>query len=216
MRPIRALALLVAGVALAGCAAAHADRPGAVAGRPPTASAATGATTTTPARARAAPDPAGEAVCAGAASWGTGPERAAADPIAPEIFAVRAAVHDRCDRAVFDLNGLGRVGYTARYVPLVQADPSGQAVPVAGGAALQVTIQAADFREAGHQPWRTPWQVGQRLVGGQGTLREVRFAGSFEHVTTFAVGVRGQRPFRVLVLPDAAGHVTRVAVDVAH
>jgi hypothetical protein len=29
-----------------------------------------------------------------------------------------------------------------------------------------------------------PWQLGQRLVGGQSVLREVRFAGTFEHVTT--------------------------------
>jgi hypothetical protein len=44
----------------------------------------------------------------------------------------------------------------------------------------------------------------------------VRFAGSFEHVTTFAVGVRTQRPFRVLVLADNANHLTRLVVDIAH
>jgi hypothetical protein len=67
-----------------------------------------------------------------------------------------------------------------------------------------VTIQAPDFRESGHQSWRTPWRLDQRLVGGQTVLREVRFAGTFEHVTTFAVGVRTQRPFRVLVWPTTA------------
>ena len=40
--------------------------------------------------------------------------------------------------------------------------------------------------------------------------------GGIEHVTTFAAGVRSQRPFRVLVLPDPANHVTRVVVDIAH
>jgi hypothetical protein len=44
----------------------------------------------------------------------------------------------------------------------------------------------------------------------------VRLAGSFEHVTTFAVGVRSRQPFRVLVLPDPGNHVTRVVVDIAH
>src|SRR5512133_325573 len=73
-----------------------------------------------------------------------------------------------------------------------------------------------DFPESGHQPWRTPWQLGQRLLGAQTTLREVRFAGSFDHVTTFAVGVRSQRPFRVLVLADNANHLTRLVVDIAH
>jgi hypothetical protein len=129
---------------------------------------------------------------------------------------VRAATHRACDRVVFDLNGLGRVGYLVRYVPTVHADPSDRPIPVAGAATLQVTIQAPDFRESGHQAWRTPWQLGQRLAGGGTTLREVRFAGTFEHVTTFAVGVRTRRPFRVLVLPDSANHITRLVVDVAH
>jgi hypothetical protein len=118
------------------------------------------------------------------------PKRVSASPISAEIYQVRAATHQGCDRVVFDLNGPGRVGYLVRYVPTVHADPSNQPIRVAGGAALQVTIQAPDFRESGHQPWRTPWQLGQRLAGAQTTLREVRFAGSFEHVTTFAVGVR--------------------------
>jgi hypothetical protein len=43
----------------------------------------------------------------------------------------------------------------------------------------------------------------------------VRFAGTFEHVTTFAVGVR-TRPFRVMTLPDSANPVTRLVVDIGH
>jgi hypothetical protein len=117
---------------------------------------------------------------------------------------------------VFDLNGLGRVGYLVGYVPVVHADPSDRPVPVAGAGALQVTIGAPDFRESGHQAWRTPWQLGQRLAGGGTTLREVRFAGTFEHVTTFTVGVSTRRPFRVLVLADNANHITRLVVDIAH
>jgi hypothetical protein len=117
---------------------------------------------------------------------------------------------------VFDLNGLGRVGYLVGYVPEVHADPSDRPIPVAGAAALQVTIGAPDFRESGHQAWRTPWQLGQRLAAGQSVLREVRFGGTFEHVTTFAVGVSTRRPFRVLVLADNANHITRLVVDIAH
>ena len=137
-------------------------------------------------------------------------------PISAEIYQVRAATHPACDRVVFDLNGLGHLGYLVRYVPAVSADPSGRPIRMAGGAALQVTIQAPDFAESGHQPWRAPWQLGQRLTGGWSTLREVRFAGSFEHVTTFAIGVGTRRPFRVLVLPDPSNHVTRLVVDIAH
>ncbi len=229
MRPVRtiATALLLASVALTGCGTSQADQPGIPANQPPTTIAApatkTPASPTTPtttAPSRQTPttrlpvtrDP----VCVGARSWGVDPKQANAGPITAEIYNVRAAGHEGCDRVVFDLNGLGRVGYLVRYVPVVHADPSDRPIRVAGGAALQVTIQAPDFREAGHQPWRTPWQLGQRLVGGQATLREVRFAGSFEHVTTFAVGVRTRRPFRVLVLPDTGSHLTRVVVDIAH
>jgi hypothetical protein len=228
MRPIRtiATALLVSSLALTACRTSQADQSATPGNQPPatTAAPATKApASTTPTTTPPSPKPSttkppvtGDPVCVGAQSWGTAPKRVSASPITAEIYNVRAATHDGCDRMVFDLNGLGRVGYLVRYVPIVHADPSDQPIRVAGGAALQVTIQAPDFRESGHQPWRTPWQLAQRLVGAQTTLQELRFAGSFEHVTTFAVGVRSQRPFRVLVLPDPGSHVTRVVVDIAH
>jgi hypothetical protein len=225
MRPIRtiATALLLASVALTGCRTSQADQAATPASAPPATTVpaakapATTPTTTAPSSKPSTTKPpvTRDPVCVGAQSWGTGLKRVSAYPITAEIYNVRAATHEGCDRMVFDLNGLGRVGYLVRYVQTVHADPSDQPIRVAGGAALQVTIQAPDFRESGHQPWRTPWQLGQRLVGAQTTLREVRFAGSFEHVTTFAVGVRSQRPFRVLVLPDPGNHVTRVVVDIA-
>jgi hypothetical protein len=228
MRPIRtiATALLLASLALTGCRTSQADQSATPGNRPPattTAPATKAPASTTPTTTAPSPKPSTtkppvtrDPVCVGAQSWGTGPRRVSAYPITPEIYNIRAATHEGCDRVVLDLNGLGRVGYLVRYVPTVHADPSDQPIRVAGGAALQVTIQAPDFRESGHQAWRTPWQLGQRLVGAQTTLREVRFAGSFEHVTTFAVGVHSQRPFRVLVLPDPGNHVTRVVVDIAH
>jgi hypothetical protein len=227
MRPIRSLAsvLLVASLALTGCRTSQAEEPATPAPRPPAATAAP--TTRTPAgttrTAAKSPTPSTstppvtrDPVCAGALSWGTAPKQVLAAPISAEIYQVRAATHQACDRVVFDLNGLGRLGYLVRYVPAVSADPSGRPIRVAGGAVLQVTIQAPDFAESGHQPWRTPWQLGQRLTGGWSTLREVRFAGSFEHVTSFAVGVGTRRPFRVLVLPDPSNRITRLVVDIAH
>jgi hypothetical protein len=228
VRPMRtiAAALVVASLALTGCRTSQADQS-ATPGNDPAATTAAPATkapaSTTPTTTAPSPKPSttkplvtGDPVCVGAQSWGTGPKRVSADPITPEIYNLRAATHEGCDRVVFDLNGLGHVGYLVRYVPTVHADPSDQPIRVAGGAVLQVTIQAPDFRESGHQPGRTPWQLGQRLVGAQTTLREIRFAGSFEHVTTFAVGLRSQRPFRVLVLPDPGNHVTRLVVDIAY
>jgi hypothetical protein len=222
MRPIRTLAtvLLLASLALTGCRTSQADEPTTPAAQPPasttapapTIPAGTGSTTAPPLTGPTTRDP----VCAGAQSWGTDPKQVVAAPVTAEIYQVRAATHRGCDRVVFDLNGLGRVGYVVRYVPAVHADPSDRPIPVAGAATLQVTIQAPDFRESGHQAWRTPWQLGQRLTADQSVLREVRFAGTFEHVTTFAVGVSSRRPFRVLVLPDNANHIIRLVLDIAH
>jgi hypothetical protein len=222
MRPIRTLAtvLLLASLAVAGCRTSQADEPTTPAAQPPASTAApatttpagTSSTTAPPSTTPTTRDP----VCAGAQSWGTDHKQVVASPVTAEIYQVRAATHRGCDRVVFDLNGLGRVGYLVGYVPAVHADPSDRPIPVAGAAALQVTIGAPDFRESGHQAWRTPWQLGQRLAAGQSVLREVRFGGTFEHVTTFAVGVSTRRPFRVLVLADNANHITRLVLDVAH
>jgi hypothetical protein len=215
MRPIRSIAtiLLLAAIAVAGCGQSQPQQSTtpATMGSPTT----TSPSQPTPTPTTQRPNPR-DPVCGGALSWSTDPKQVSAYPITPEIYNVRTATHDACDRVVFDINGLGRVGYLVRYVPLVHADPSDQPIRVAGGAALQVTIQAPDFRNSGHQAWREPWQLGQYLAGGWTTLREVRFAGSFENVTTFAVGVRSQRPFRVLVLPDTGNHITHVVVDIAH
>ena len=223
MRPMRSLAivLLLASLALTGCRTSQADQGAPVSTQPPptTATPTTripASTTPTPPPSTTRPPGSRDPACVGAPSWGTGPKQVLAAPISAEIYQIRAATHRSCDRVVFDLNGLGHLGYLVRYVPAVAADPSGKPIRVTGSAALQVTIQAPDFRESGHQPWRTPWQLGQRLTGGWSTLREVRFAGSFEHVTSFAVGVDARRPFRVLVLPDPGGHVTRLVVDIAH
>jgi hypothetical protein len=221
MRPVRTLAaVLLASLALTGCRTSQADEPTTPAAQPPASTAppatntpaGTSSTTAPPSTGPTTRDP----VCAGAQSWGTGPKQVVAAPVTAELYQVRAATHQGCDRVVFDLNGLGRVGYLVRYVPAVHADPSDRPIPVAGAAALQVTVQAPDFRDSGHQAWRTPWQLGQRLTAGQSVLREVRFAGTFEHVTSFAVGVSSRRPFRVLVLADTANHITRLAVDIAH
>ena len=212
------VAAFLAGIVLAACGGRQPDQP--TSGAQATAGSATTvapATTASPAATATTRQPDARNAEGVTPSWGTGPKGVDAPPVSAEIYNVRSAGHDRYDRVVFDVNGVvPSLGYEVRYVPLVHADPSDKPVHVAGDAALQVTIQAPDFRESGHQPWRTPWQLGQRLAGQRSALTEVRFAGTFEHVTTFALGVDAKRPFRVLVLPDAGSHVTHVAVDVAH
>jgi hypothetical protein len=177
--------------------------------------------------AAAAPKPAGaapaaapgqqRAACDETRGWGTSTEESA--PYTDiELYNVRAGQHACYDRVVFDVNGADPVGYHVRYVPTVLSDGAGEQVPVAGRAALEVIVHAPDFAAAssGHQPGRPAWTVGQLLVDHTGwkALKEVRFAGGFEGQTTFAVGVNGERPFRVLTVRDDA--VRHVVVDIAH
>ena len=159
----------------------------------------------------------GVPVCAEIATWGTSLQESAPYTGA-ELYGVRSGRHDCYDRVVFDINGADTVGYDVRYVDSVHADGSGEPVPVAADAALEVIVHAPDFASAssGHQPWRDPWKVGQTLLdpGGWRALDAVKFAGSFEGQTTFAVGVEARTPFRVHTLPDNA--VTHVVLDIAH
>jgi hypothetical protein len=138
------------------------------------------------------------------------------------LYLTRVGQHPCYDRVVFDLNGPQPVGYSARYVPVVLADPSGKPVPVAGGAVLQVTVRAPIYGtdDQGHQPWRTAPTIGESLVApseisGWTSLRAVTFAGSFEAQTTIAVGVREQLPFRVLVTSGPYNY-QHVVIDIAH
>src|SRR6266508_5717746 len=159
----------------------------------------------------------GSPACGEARKWGTGLTRSAGQTDA-ELYNVRAGRHACYDRVVFDVNGAGAAGYQVQYVKTVLADASGEPVPIAGVAALEVIVRAPDVASAtsGHQPGRKPWTVGQVLLGPHGgnTLTEVKFAGSFEGQTTFAVGVQARVPFRVFTQKDRA--VTHVVLDLAN
>jgi hypothetical protein len=142
-----------------------------------------------------------------------------------ELYQVRVGRHDGYDRVVFDINGIvpgpGVAGYHVSYVSgEVAADASGEPVPTAGDAALQVVVRAWIYGAvSGHQPWRAPPKVGDDFYSADDlrtwvSLKEVTFAGSFEGQTTIAVGVPGRRPFRVGSF-ERDGY-THVYVDIAH
>jgi hypothetical protein len=159
--------------------------------------------------------------CAGEKGWGTGPRDGGTAMTPAPIYLARAGQHECYDRVVFDLNGPQDVGYTAKYVPVIRADASGVPVPVAGRAALQIIVRGPIYGtdNQGHQPWRQPPAVGEDLIApatiaGWASLTEVSFAGSFEGQTTFAIGVRDQRPFRVSI--ESEQSYRHVVVDIAH
>jgi hypothetical protein len=218
-RPLAA-ALLLTCLVVAGCGGRGTPATSAPVAPTPTTSAPSGKATTGGAPATAAATKA--AACANTQGWGTGARQRAPYSTAP-LYHVRAGRHACYDRVVFDVNGPAATGYAARYVDVVHADASGAPVPVAGEAALEVVIRAPaqGMDDQGHQPWKVLARPGQDFyapaqLAGWRTLRQVRYAGSFEGQTTIAVGARDRVPFRVFTVPDARNQLTHVVVDLAH
>ena len=220
-RPL-ATALLIASLAVAGCSTHPAPTTTAAAPVPPATTASRTTTTTPPITPTTTQAPTPAAACAPLPwpGWGTRPQQRPSSSSAP-VYLVRAGQHECSDRVVFHLNGPDPVGYSVRYVALVTEDGSGRPVPVAGAAALQVVINAPALGQDSHgyvgkvlaQPradFYTPTQL-----AGWSSLREVRYAGSFEGQTTIAVGVRGRVPFRVFTVLDSSGDYRSVVLDLA-
>jgi hypothetical protein len=124
------------------------------------------------------------------------------------VKAARYGQHPCYDRLVFDIaKGSGRLGYHVRYVSSVTSPGSGLPVAVAGGARLQVTINAP-------ATMRIPSSGGVTFAGWR-TFRQLKWVGSFEGYTDVGLGVRARLPMRTFVLDNADGS-KRLVVDVAH
>jgi len=143
-------------------------------------------------------------------TWGS-LSKGMADYQTEPLTNIRTGRHACYDRMVFDLRS-GTTGYFVEYVNNVYADGSGQLVPVAGGAKLQIIVHAPNYDINGNQTY--PGVTGQPLPGvnlsGYETFRDAKYAGSFEGQTTVGLGVRARLPFRVSTLDG------RLVVDVAH
>jgi hypothetical protein len=151
-------------------------------------------------------------------TWGSQPE--VQDRSDTEFLnGIRAGRHACFDRLVFDVGGQDTTfgSYDVRYVPGVEAEGSGDPVPVRGGAVLQVVVKAPAYDE--HGVTYRPTDLREVVdVGGWSTFRQVAWAGSYEGQTTVAVGVRARLPFRVLTLAGTpnSDDTPRLVIDVAH
>ena len=142
--------------------------------------------------------------------WGSLP-KSAGNLTSPQITNVRTGEDGCYDRMVVDLNGPAN-GYNVQYVTDVRAEGSGQIIPLAGGAKLNIVIKNPAYDMYGNPTY--PAVVGQSLPGvnvtGYRTFRDAKYAGSFEGQTTIGLGVRARLPFRVFTLGN------RVVIDVAN
>ena len=149
-------------------------------------------------------------------TWGSTDKASWVSTLGP-ITNVRAGEQDCYDRLVIDLNAPnGSAGYVVQYVSQVTRDGSGDPVPLAGGAFLQITVFAPDYDVNTGAPVYRPADPNHLVnVTGYQTFRQVADAGSFEAVTTIGLGVRARLPFRVLTLAGP-GSGSRLVIDVAN
>jgi len=142
-------------------------------------------------------------------TWGSH-DKAAGGMSAGSLTNVRAGRNACYDRLVLDVDA-PLTGWSVRYVDQVVQDGSGFVVPVRGGARLEVVARVGVVPT---DSWFTP--SGSLVdTSSYSTFRDVRWAGSFEGVSTVGLGVRARLPFRAFVLAGPGGG-SRLVVDVAH
>lgn len=145
--------------------------------------------------------------------WGS-VTKARAGTSAAHLTDLRTGEHTCYDRLVIDLDHRA-TGYTVRYVSAVHRPGSGQVVPLAGAADLEIVLRAPAYDDAGQPTFPVSRWSRAADVTGYATFEQVTVAGSFEGETTIGLGVRARLPMRVLVL-DGPGTGSRIVVDVAH
>lgn len=125
---------------------------------------------------------------------------------------VAVAGHDGYDRVVFQFRN-GLPGYRVEYVePPLREDGSGNVVNLEGDAFVVVRMEQASGFDLS-VPEGALVYTGPRRISPDDTsvVREVVRTGDFEAVLTWAIGLSGRVPFRVLTLGDPA----RIVVDFA-
>lgn len=129
---------------------------------------------------------------------------APAAPTTPTLVGIRAAHHPDFDRVVFEFRGGLPSTHRVRYVDRLVRDPSGLPLPLAGRAALEVTMAPAQAHDGAVDTVRA------RRVFALPNVITTRRAGDFEAVTTYGIGLAKRTPVHVFTLRNPS----RVVVDV--
>ena len=127
----------------------------------------------------------------------------------PILRAVRIGEHAGHDRVVFEFDGEGLPAWRVEYVDRPVTDcGAGHAVPVAGGAWLQVRFSGAHA----HTPAGVPTSGPARRSANHPALRELVRTCDFEAEVTWVAGLASATPYTPRVLSAPA----RLVIDIAH
>jgi len=129
------------------------------------------------------------------------------------LTAVQAAVHEGCDRIVFEFRDGTPPGFDVGYKPgPFTRGESDEPLEVQGAAYLVVRMDKASGLDQS-SPMATPSYTGPRALTGLGLAHAAEVVNSedFEGVMTWVVGLDSQRPFTVTTLSSPP----RVVVDVS-
>ena len=144
---------------------------------------------------------------------GASTDRVVAAPVIEEtalLTDVRSARQEGYDRVVFQFAN-GTPGYEVGYVerPIV-ADGSGDEVAVEGAAVLRVRMEPALDADLTQESAPRTYTGPNRFSPDTAVVAELVGTGGFEAVLTWAVGIDGERPFRVTTLADPP----RIVIDI--
>ena len=124
----------------------------------------------------------------------------------PTLVDVRAASHAGFDRVAFEFRG-GVPEHRIQYVDQLVEDGTGDPVPVAGDADLEVVFEGANAHEENGSPTITP----RRFSPGLPAVKEIAQLGDFEAVVSYGIGVDRRRPIEVSTLSSPS----RLVIDIA-
>ena len=211
--PRVALLLTTVAAIAAACGAPTSSGTASTATTTPSPSSSAATATTAPTSSRTAPtgtaapaDPI--AAAASPSSWSTAPVTVVHHPPVPPVpvvTGVRYAAHpeDGYDRIVFDIPG-ALPGYSAKYVPKVVADGSGEPVPVPGSYYLLIVFTPAQA----HRDDSTPTISGTHRINLP-MIESYAVAGDYEGYVSVALGLNGKAGYHIAELAN------RVYIDVA-
>lgn len=127
----------------------------------------------------------------------------------PILRAVRTGMHAGSDRLAFEFEGSGLPAWAVEYVDRPVHDcGSGEVVPVAGDAWLQIRFIGAQAHTEAGEPTSGP----RRRAVNQPVMRELVRTCDFEGQVTWVLGVATPNAYtpRVLAAPS------RLVIDIAH